>query len=590
MDDDGTDDWMDDWRADCARVGLAAPSTDLAAIKRAYAKTLRVTRPDDDAQAYQDLREAYDRVVAHARGEQARQAAVATAAAGADVEVEVATEVAVEMPDTRRVSTPAPEAPATSWACRASEAPAASAADVPRAHHEDDATDDAPRYSPEALVAWVEAQVLAGEQAQVALLPPLRLALQRLPLSSMPEASVRFADLLIRVRPVASPALVQLLVQQFGWVGDFRAERLLGSYRMHLLQEQLAREPVTDPALLREYGVLSRLQRLRMSRQSLSRWRAGLAVLLMGHTLLVQLGRAGDPLLRRLGIDAVGDRLMRDTARLAIAVHLALMTLLVLVLMLLGGVETDRALNGTWLIALTAVAFPAGCWLLQMGLGFVWGLCGISPLKRLDGPRWQRIAPWLGTATLIAAGVLATQPGMDKGDAPDWVVILGLLGLVLSISQLAMFVSALMLSVAVLIPLLPTPSPLWIGGVLAWTTAGMTALRQGLYRPDDEPVTRAHPTWPRGGPLALVPLCTVGLPMLLGWLAVRCGLRLVIGGFMIAGAALVVLHDNALPLGLATPVPLIGMALLLAAQRVGWRWGQRVVARAPDHAHDGDAA
>ncbi len=34
-------------------MGLAAPSTDLGEIKRAYAKTLRKTRPDDDAQAYQ---------------------------------------------------------------------------------------------------------------------------------------------------------------------------------------------------------------------------------------------------------------------------------------------------------------------------------------------------------------------------------------------------------------------------------------------------------------------------------------------------------------------------------------------------------
>ena len=54
---------MQDWQ----HLGLEGPSTDLATIKRAYAKRLRTTRPDDDAEAYQALREAYDRMVQRAR-------------------------------------------------------------------------------------------------------------------------------------------------------------------------------------------------------------------------------------------------------------------------------------------------------------------------------------------------------------------------------------------------------------------------------------------------------------------------------------------------------------------------------------------
>lgn len=47
--------------ADWALLGIE-PTADLIAIKKAYAARLKVTRPDDDAQAYQALRDAYDRV------------------------------------------------------------------------------------------------------------------------------------------------------------------------------------------------------------------------------------------------------------------------------------------------------------------------------------------------------------------------------------------------------------------------------------------------------------------------------------------------------------------------------------------------
>jgi len=48
-------------RADWATLGIE-PTRDLIAIKKAYAARLKVTRPDDDAQAYQALRDAYARV------------------------------------------------------------------------------------------------------------------------------------------------------------------------------------------------------------------------------------------------------------------------------------------------------------------------------------------------------------------------------------------------------------------------------------------------------------------------------------------------------------------------------------------------
>ena len=51
---------------DWEQLGIG-PTTDAAAIKRAYALKLRRTRPDDDARAYQRLREAYDRALWWAR-------------------------------------------------------------------------------------------------------------------------------------------------------------------------------------------------------------------------------------------------------------------------------------------------------------------------------------------------------------------------------------------------------------------------------------------------------------------------------------------------------------------------------------------
>ena len=43
------------------------PTGDRIAIKRAYAARLKVTRPDDNADAYQALRNAYERALEHAR-------------------------------------------------------------------------------------------------------------------------------------------------------------------------------------------------------------------------------------------------------------------------------------------------------------------------------------------------------------------------------------------------------------------------------------------------------------------------------------------------------------------------------------------
>ena len=49
---------------DCWQILQIEPTGDTRAIKRAYAKLLKTTRPDDDAAAYQALREAFDEALA----------------------------------------------------------------------------------------------------------------------------------------------------------------------------------------------------------------------------------------------------------------------------------------------------------------------------------------------------------------------------------------------------------------------------------------------------------------------------------------------------------------------------------------------
>ena len=49
---------------DCWQILGIEPTDDERAIKRAYAKQLKNTRPDDDAAAYQQLREAFDYALA----------------------------------------------------------------------------------------------------------------------------------------------------------------------------------------------------------------------------------------------------------------------------------------------------------------------------------------------------------------------------------------------------------------------------------------------------------------------------------------------------------------------------------------------
>ena len=224
------------YASDWEQLGIE-PTRDLVAIKRAYAVRLKVTRPDDDAEAYQALRGAYERAQYWARY----------------IEDEVAEgedEARAESPEATAVAAPAVEAPAP-------EAPPAPAEPEPQ---------------PELDAEWLALDTPVRRRnprgphpAQLRLLgkrvatrrwsrpgrrsrPPCRACRCR----SAPRPRHVLADLVISV-PHLPYAFLQPLQSHFGWLGDFRTDRLIGPARAEALRNALADvvvPEVTDPHIL----------------------------------------------------------------------------------------------------------------------------------------------------------------------------------------------------------------------------------------------------------------------------------------------------------------------------------------------------
>ena len=58
---------MSDVIEDCWSVLALAPGADERSIRRQYARLLKVHRPDEDPEAFQRLREAYEQALARSR-------------------------------------------------------------------------------------------------------------------------------------------------------------------------------------------------------------------------------------------------------------------------------------------------------------------------------------------------------------------------------------------------------------------------------------------------------------------------------------------------------------------------------------------
>lgn len=409
------------YASDWERLGIG-PTRDIPTIKRAYALQLRSTRPDDDAQAYQALREAYERAQYWARhipdeddeaGDEAEEDGAVVAAQPEAVAV-------VQPPE------PAPPEAAV---------PAAPPAEDDAWQHEAELPDD---ETPEALVdrsyrTWRE----QGTEALLAGWPAIESALDRLPLNRRPEASARFADLVISVEGMPSE-FVRALATHFTWLGDFRIDRMIGPARAEALRQTLGDlivPAVNDPQVLRHFADLRCLHRLLQRRWPVHAW---LHAALVGWPLSRQMAEAGPRLLRGLGMEP------DDQKRLGQALDVALWLRVFLMAALLLG-ACAFATDGRWGEAVAATATVAMASVAVLGASLIVGtklsdFLG-SRAAQSDGlGRWfhrqrsSRAAPWIGLAAGAASVGLYAWAAVHESPLGPWAV-----GALFSLASVAFF-------------------------------------------------------------------------------------------------------------------------------------------------------
>jgi len=277
------------------------PTSDLKVIKKAYAARLKHTRPDDDAAAYQALREAYEAAQVQARWVGFNQQAYvlrSDAVSSAEVLVDqsdkpaaVDQETFAEKEDAKseqKRAEPEPSSPAAETnepSRRALEKPATwlehqnntlitvdqetptakedtkpeEKGTEPESSSLAEEANESLRRSPDELVAWFEQRLQAGDVSNIAAdWKVVEHELDALPLSVQAEASRCFADMAIKVRDL--PTLVEnALLLRFRWLSDFRAAQSLGAERMRALHSLFGGRTafMPDQAFLDRYGAVT---------------------------------------------------------------------------------------------------------------------------------------------------------------------------------------------------------------------------------------------------------------------------------------------------------------------------------------------
>ena len=476
------------WEQDWALLGIE-PTTELGVIKKAYALKLKGTRPDDDAEAYQALRGAYERVQQWLKWQQqeaAEPVAVEAPAAPVEPPAPVQAETAPPLPS-------APLQAETDSPMRSEPPPPAEHVVQPRHLIDELATRWRRGGDPALLHEWAS----------------VRRELDQQPLSRQAEFSAAFAEWVLGA-PELPDDFLNTLNQHFGWLDDFRTERLLGAPLTHALHEALdgRLRPVHVPEPVRELAApLLGLDRLRQAGGAW--WRLQLILLLLHPTLVRGQNLLGAQWLRQLGLDLEAQRWLGERVKrgqwLRVGTASALCWAAALLLLGDGIIATANTLG--WLVATGGV--------MLAGL-FGGALIGVGPTltsgqRRLALPldRWRRhrSQPWLGLAWLLFAAWLGYLDGKpDTGPAgsvlsllPDWAYGyasrgFGIAGLVLAwpldalrgcvLTALSPLIG--FLAMAALGAWLPTASCLLIGA--AWMLAAAAIHEERLGLPESAPV------------------------------------------------------------------------------------------------------
>lgn len=377
-------------------LGIDADA-DLATVKRAYALKLRVTRPDDDAGAYQALREAYEHAQFIAKQRRAHAVDAAPAALpdeGAQAEaaqqpLETAPAVSVvdsSQPATMAVPEPMPADAAPPQSPSAGPAAAADGADDPGGWVE-------PGELARSLVAhWQQ----HGDDALVAAWPALEQHLDNVPLALRDEATRWFAEVVLQHEQMPRD-FVARLTAYFRWGQDFRVDQALGPERAERLRDLLAQEciaPIRDPAVLARYADLFTLDALlhERPRTVLATLKAWSFATLAGPALL-RSGMGTPPrTLRALGFDLDRVPCLRTLLDRVFWLRVGLA-----VLLLSAWPPRDPDFIWPLRVLVLGVVGAAGLVLITAASGFIASLQG-----QLDGEgrrtRWfarHRDRPWL---------------------------------------------------------------------------------------------------------------------------------------------------------------------------------------------------
>ena len=229
------------------------PTSDLRAIKRAYSVLLKKSRPDDDAQAYQALREAYDAAQQYARFLSQLEL---PSEAFTDVSSEATTDTPADTLIVPSVETSAASTLPLHTAAVESPAPQQHDRTVEPIHEpmdDDSAYADYQKSQPVVQVVTaaelVQSAALLLQQEGAATLseewPRIQAKLEDLPITESPNASRMFAQEVVHDSAWPVDVLIAL-TRHYQWGLDFKVSQQLGPSLAHTLHERLEQAHVYE--------------------------------------------------------------------------------------------------------------------------------------------------------------------------------------------------------------------------------------------------------------------------------------------------------------------------------------------------------